>query len=82
VVTDFIALGLETRKCIEPTFPFGCLVGFATSSILAVIKGAEFQSAPTRLICADALFNASEDYGNSITLLNKPNIPETPAATS
>ncbi len=53
------------------------IAGFATSSILAIIKGIEFYSARRVTFAADTRLTGSEQYGNTIVLLNKSNIPAT-----
>ena len=53
------------------------IAGFATSSILAVIKGIEFSGARRITFTASPRLTSSEDIGNEIVLLNKSSIPAT-----
>jgi hypothetical protein len=53
------------------------IAGFATSAVLAAIKGYEFYSARRVVFTADARLTSSEDIGNTIVLLNKSSIPAT-----
>lgn len=53
------------------------IAGFATSSILAVIKGVEFYGSRRVTFSAETRLTSSEQYGNTIVLLNKSNIPAT-----
>jgi hypothetical protein len=53
------------------------IAGFATSSVLAVLKGVEFFGSRRVAFTADVRLTSSEDVGNTITLLNKSNVPAT-----
>ena len=53
------------------------IASFATSTVLAIIKGVEFYGARRITITADARLTSSEDIGNTIVLLNKSDIPAT-----
>jgi hypothetical protein len=53
------------------------IAGFATSSILAIIKGIEFFGSRRIVFTANARLTSSEDIGNEIVLLNKSSIPAT-----
>jgi hypothetical protein len=53
------------------------IAGFATSSILAIIKGVEFYGSRRLSFTADARLTSSEDIGSTIILLNKSSIPAT-----
>jgi hypothetical protein len=53
------------------------IAGFATSSILAIIKGLEFYSSRRAAFTADVRLTSSQEVGNTIVLLNKSGIPAT-----
>jgi hypothetical protein len=53
------------------------IAGFATSIVLAIIKGFEFYSDRRVVFTADARLTSSEDIGNTVMLLNKSSIPAT-----
>lgn len=53
------------------------IAGFATSTVLAIIKGVEFYGTRRITFSADVRLTSSEDIGNTIVLLNKSDIPAT-----
>jgi hypothetical protein len=53
------------------------IAGFATSIVLAIIKGVEFYSSRKISFTADTRFTGSYQIGNTIVLLNKSNFPAT-----
>jgi hypothetical protein len=53
------------------------IMGFATSIILAIIKGIEFYNARHISISVDSGFTSDEGIGNTLTLLNRSSTPIT-----
>jgi hypothetical protein len=53
------------------------ILGFATSTILAIIKGVEFYGARRVSIAVDSCFTGDEGIGNTLTLLNRSSTPIT-----
>jgi uncharacterized membrane protein len=53
------------------------VTGFATSTVLAIIKGVEFYAARRIVFTADTRLTNNREIGNTIVLLNKSNIPTT-----
>jgi hypothetical protein len=53
------------------------IAGFATSTILAIIKGVEFYNSRRVSISVDSSFTSDEGRGNTLTLLNRSGIPIT-----
>jgi hypothetical protein len=53
------------------------LAGFATSTILAIIKGIEFYASRRVSISVDSGFTGDESRGNTLTLLNRSSTPIT-----
>jgi hypothetical protein len=59
---------------VDVSFWLG-IAGFATSTVLAIIKGVEFFGARRVAFTTDTRFTGSYEIGNTIVLLNKSNVP-------
>lgn len=53
------------------------IAGFATSSVLALIKAVEFYGSKRVSLTVDTRLTGSADVGNTLTLMNKSSFPAT-----